>query len=81
MVWYFIHNLDLAFNIILMRFQAAALLAALALVPTCAKRLKIPDERPDISSPPPSPLQSLAYPIAVGEGKFTYSTRTGAGVT
>ena len=29
----------MAFNIILMRFQAAALLAALALVPACAKRL------------------------------------------
>ncbi len=40
---------------ILMRFGAAALLAAPALVSTCDGRLKIPDERPDISSPPPSP--------------------------
>ncbi len=32
-----------------MRFQTAALLAALAIVPTCAERLKIPNERPDIS--------------------------------
>ena len=38
-----------------MRFRAAALLAALALVSACDGRLKIPNERPDISSPPPSP--------------------------
>ncbi len=38
-----------------MRFQAAALLAALALVSACDGRLKIPNERPDISSPPPLP--------------------------
>ncbi len=38
-----------------MRFRAAALLAALVLVSACDGRLKIPDERPDISSPPPSP--------------------------
>jgi hypothetical protein len=36
-----IHNTDLAFNIILMRFQAAALLAALAFVPACAKHLTL----------------------------------------
>ena len=33
-----------------MRFRTAALLAALAIVPTCAERLKIPNERTDISS-------------------------------
>ena len=33
-----------------MRFQTAALLAALAIVPACAEGLKIPNERPDISS-------------------------------
>jgi hypothetical protein len=33
-----------------MRFQSAALLAALAIVSACAKRLKIPNERPDINS-------------------------------
>ncbi len=33
--------------IILMRFQAAALLAALALVSACDGHLKIPNERPD----------------------------------
>jgi hypothetical protein len=33
-----------------MRFQSAALLATLVIVPTCAERLKIPNERPDISS-------------------------------
>ena len=35
---------------ILMRFQAAALLAALALVSACDGRLKIPNERPDRAS-------------------------------
>ena len=33
-----------------MRFRTAALLAALAIVPTCAEHLKIPNERPNISS-------------------------------
>jgi hypothetical protein len=33
-----------------MRFQTPALLAALAIVPTCAERLKIPNERPDLNS-------------------------------
>jgi hypothetical protein len=33
-----------------MHFRTAALLAALAIVPTCAEHLKIPNERPDISS-------------------------------
>ena len=33
-----------------MRFRSAALLAALAIVPACAERLKIPNERPDINS-------------------------------
>ena len=33
-----------------MRFRSAALLATLVIVPTCAKRLKIPNECPDISS-------------------------------
>ncbi len=33
-----------------MRFRTAALLATLVIVPTCAKRLKIPNEHPDISS-------------------------------
>ena len=66
-----------------MRFRAAALLAALALVPACAKHLKItmPNERPDISSPLPSPLQLPTYPVGGGGGKLTYTVRTGAGVT
>jgi hypothetical protein len=33
-----------------MQFRTAALLAAPAIVPTCAEHLKIPNERPDISS-------------------------------
>jgi hypothetical protein len=33
-----------------MRFRSATLLAALAIIPTCAEQLKIPNERPDISS-------------------------------
>ena len=33
-----------------MRFQSAALLAALVIVLACAERLKIPNERPDINS-------------------------------
>jgi hypothetical protein len=33
-----------------MRLQSAALLTALVIVPTCAEHLKIPNERPDISS-------------------------------
>jgi hypothetical protein len=33
-----------------MQFRTAALLAALAIIPTCAERLKILNERPDISS-------------------------------
>ncbi len=33
-----------------MGFRSAALLAALVIVPTCAKRLKIPNECTDISS-------------------------------
>jgi hypothetical protein len=64
-----------------MRFQSAALLAALALVPVCAKHLKLPNKCPDISLPPLLPLQSLTYPFAIGGGKFTYSVRTGGGVT
>jgi hypothetical protein len=33
-----------------MRFGAAALLAALAIVPACAERIKIPNERPGTNS-------------------------------
>jgi hypothetical protein len=33
-----------------MRFRSAALLATLAIVPTCSEHLKIPNERSDISS-------------------------------
>ena len=44
-----------------MRFLAATLLTALLLVPSCAKHLNVPNERPDISS-------TEGNSIAGGEG-------------
>ena len=73
---YFIHNTGSRF-IILMRFQPAALLAALALVPACAKCQKIPNEHPDISLLPPLPPQPPTYPVGGcgGDGGAVIASR------
>jgi hypothetical protein len=52
-----------------MQFRTAALLAALAIVPTCAERLKIPNERPDISSTVEGDI------IARGDGNVVIASR------
>ncbi len=60
-----------------MSLQPAALLVALALVPACAERLKIPDERPDISSLPRHRRSRQRTPLegGVGDGGAVIASR------